>query len=343
MDRRWLAWMLGVVACDPSGKSSDSEANQMSASDSDGESGDAPPSGCVFTPTVLASVDDVGITSLSASDVLAEAEGTFVGRIAWLDEEPLRWAGSTEPSDLTITVSYDGGEIRSIDAELLECPNLNGCACEDRLEVDVTWRIVSADGVLDETWVAPVLHEPQSWTMSKPIGMIRDMPFDAIEGSLSEASFVTEGELESLDLRVTFRNGALEGTVGSQLIFMGGAFFGPAATFGALRDGVNDVACHEIDIEGACAHAGCVPVVGHQQILDCQCAPYDTTYCVASAPEPGAPFAFYAHPAGDTWSHGDEVVALPSFGEITPEPWRACTDAPDVPGCECASEAPACG
>lgn len=335
--------MLGIAACSPADKNLDSDANQMSASESgSSESGGEPNTGCVYTPTMLANVDATGITGLSASDVLAEAEGTFIGQIAWLDEEPLRWAGSTAPSDLTLTVSYDGGEIRSIDAEMLDCGELEGCACEDRLEVDVTWRMTSADGVLDETWIVPVLHEPRSWVLQKPIGMFRDLSLEEMNGSLSAASFVTEGELDSLDLRLTFRNGAVQGTVGSIVIWMGGAWGGPAAHFAALRDGVNDVACHEIDVEGACAYTGCVPVIGHQQILDCQCA-YDDTFCFATAPEPDAPFAFYTHPAGDTWDQYEQVIALPSFGDVTPAPWRACVDAPEVQGCECATDAPACG
>jgi hypothetical protein len=342
MSRRWLAWILGLVACDRSGTDSDTAANQMSASESGSESGDSHDSACVYTVTVLASADAIGVTGASASDVLAEAEGTFIGQIAWTSEVPLVYTGPSDPSALTLTVSYTGGEIRSIDAALGNCPNLGGCQCEPRLEVDVTWRLTSADGVLDETWVAPLLHEPESWHMAKPIGISSRFNADETQGSLSSASFTGEGELQWLEANVTFRNGAAEGRVDAFVLWneWGGA--GAAATFAALKDGARDLACHELTGDGACALAGCVALVGAQQILDCQCADFDNTFCFATAPHPDAPMTWYTHPAGDTWSQYDQVVALPSFGDATPEPWRACVDAPEVPGCECATDAPAC-
>lgn len=340
MDRRWLAWVLGIVACDPSDKNVDSDANQMSSS----ESGDVPDPACVYTPTPLANVDAVGVTGVSASDVLAEAEGTFTGQIAWTtDAPPLTYTGSTDPSALTLTVIYAGGEIRSIDAVPGQCNSLGGCQCEPRLEIDVTWHLTAADGVLDETWDAPLLHEPQSWHMGKPIGISTRFDADATAGSLSSASFTGDGELQWLEANVTFRNGAAEGTIGAHVIWNEWGGFGPAADLAALKDGVHDLACHELTNDDGCALAGCIAVAGSQQILDCQCADYDETFCFATAPDPDAPMTWYTHPAGDTWSPYDQVVALPSFGEVTPEPWTACVDAPEVPGCECATEAPACG
>ncbi|MBL8944345.1 MAG: hypothetical protein JNK45_14395 [Myxococcales bacterium] len=344
VQRRWLGWVFGLLACDTADKGVDSDANLASESSTAGssESGGETSSGCVRTPTVLPDVDAVGVTGLRASDLLAEAEGTFTGQIAWLNEPPLTYTGTTDPSALTLTLQYDGGEIRSIDAELGECPSLGGCACEDRLEVDVTWRLTSADGVLDETWVAPLLHEPQSWTMAKPIGIATEFQPDDTQGSLSAASFTGEGELQSLTARATFRNGAAQGSIDGLVLWNEWIGAGAAATFAALKDGAQDTACHELTGQDACAFAGCVPVGGHQQILDCQCGP-DEVFCFAVAPPADAPLAWYTHQAGDTWDQYDQVVALPSFGDVTPAPWTACVDAPEIPGCECATEAPACG
>jgi hypothetical protein len=189
-----------------------------------------------------------------------------------MDNTPAGYVGPTAASPSTIEISYDGGEIRNVDAVLVSpCEHDGPCPCEDSFEIDVTWRVVSMDGVLDESWVAPIKHQPTS--------------------------------------------------------------------FAGVRE-VTDAACNALGDAAACEGSGCTAVTGQrvsgtQPPCGCQ-APVN--FCFA------APLIGESVPTTYTraWTNShetvDEVVWLPTLVDPPPEPWRLCSDAPEVVQCACTDE-----
>lgn len=301
---------------------------------------------CAETPTVLGDLSTMAVTGRTAADILAEVEGSYTGTLAWSSDSLAPYVGAAEPSAVMLDIAYDGGELRSIDAELVRsCPHLGPCPCEDSFEIDVTWRLASADGVLDETWVAPVVHEPRSYQL-RPLGIRSPFALEDVQGSLSAASFdLAQGHtIRELVAEAELRGGAALGTLGVELATdMGSIGFGPTAEFAALR-AVEDDACNAIEGEATCAAVGCTAVTGlplNGFAPQCECGE-PVSFCFAAAPEPDAPLTLYTRVASDTWEQWDEVVALPNLGEPPPSPWRACTDAPEIEGCACADAPSLC-
>jgi len=113
-------------------------------------------SGCEDTVSVLSATDAVSdLLGWSADDLLGWADGGFTVTAAWsadttfLTQSPL--GGETE---LVVTITYDGGEIREVDSQPVEGENELAVDCQPRLEVEVTITAVTADGAFDETWSA---------------------------------------------------------------------------------------------------------------------------------------------------------------------------------------------
>lgn len=194
---------------------------------------------CDHHPMVLGDPLQVGLTGVSASDVLAAVAGTYTGAIAWMADTPAHYQGSTDPSALTLEIRHDGGEIRSIDAVLVEdCIDEGPCPCEDSLEIDVVWRLVSADGVLAERWNAPLVHQPGSFVMATDIGISHELQPDDTEGTLAASSFapVDGWLLQRLVAQSELDDGNAQGTISTELERLGAIGYLPAATFTATRD-----------------------------------------------------------------------------------------------------------
>jgi len=361
MDRRWLVGVMVLGGCVAS-DGGDSDANLMSASatdatdsatgnvdptvgESSGESGDYG-GNCVETPSVVGDGATVGITGRTADEIIADVAGTYAGSITWSAEGPVAYQGSSAPTPMTLMLTYDGGEIRNIDAMLVHaCEHDGPCPCEDSFEIDVTWRLVSDDGVLDESWVAPVLHQPGSFFMSSALGIHHDFQPDDTTGSLSAASFQLDGDtvLEKLVASADLGGGAAQGSINAQVAAMGWVGYGSIAGFAAVRE-VNETSCAEIDGAESCAAVGCAPVDG-QRIYgvapQCDCSPTET-FCFATAPADNAPKQLYTRVYADQYEEYDEVVALPTLTEPVPASWRACTDAPEVDACACFPDVEPC-
>jgi hypothetical protein len=111
---------------------------------------------CEDSVRVLGSLDEASpLVGLSANDLLDEADGGFTADAGWasdtdvLTQSPL--GGSTA---LTVAVTYEGGEIREVDSKMVEDAQDMAVDCPDRLEVDVSIGVSTADGALSETWPA---------------------------------------------------------------------------------------------------------------------------------------------------------------------------------------------
>lgn len=111
---------------------------------------------CDETVTLLAEVGELSeLLGISAQDVLDLTGGGFAVTALYssdtsiLTQNPL--GGQT---DLTVTIAYDGGEIRQV--ESVPVDDGTGAEievdCRNRLEIDVTISVTTADGAFDETW-----------------------------------------------------------------------------------------------------------------------------------------------------------------------------------------------
>ena len=117
---------------------------------------------CEDTTRVLAGVDEVStLLGKSAADLLDDVGNGFTITAQYtedttiLTQSPL--GGET---NLTVTVSYNGGEIREVDST----PVNGGSAgdCPDRLEIDVAITFSTADGAFAETWPAVLTQSVSS-------------------------------------------------------------------------------------------------------------------------------------------------------------------------------------
>jgi hypothetical protein len=239
-------------------------------------------------------------------------------------------------------IRYDGGEIRNVDAVLVSpCQHDGPCPCEDSFEIDVTWRLVSMDGVLDESWVAPVVHQPTSFSMAADIGISHDFQPDDTMGTMSAASFDLPEDFALLRLvaQSDLVGGAAQGSISTEIEMLGGIGYGPVANFAGVRE-VTDATCSALAGETACEGSGCTVVTG-QRVSGteppCGCNSPEA-FCFA-APLAGDPVpTTYTRTRMDAYETYDEVVWFPTLADPPPEPWRLCSDAPEVVQCACVDE-----
>lgn len=105
------------------------------------------------TPIELGAVSPLGF---SAANVIALAEGTHAQTLAWLEDEMVTSSGG-DPTEVELHLEI-GPNARFVDrepkqhdgGETLE-DELGEPACNDRLELDATLTLKTADGLLDET------------------------------------------------------------------------------------------------------------------------------------------------------------------------------------------------
>ena len=137
----------------------------VSCSGDDDDDNDAGDSGnqdvyspCKETTTTLANIDEVSsLLGIPAADLLAEVGNGFTTTALYaVDTSVLtQWPLGGETS-LTVTISYDGGEIRQIESQPAEGENQNeiGFECLHRMEIDVSVGFSTEDGAFAETWQA---------------------------------------------------------------------------------------------------------------------------------------------------------------------------------------------
>ena len=124
---------------------------------------------CEETIKTLANIEDKStLLGISAADVLTEVGDSFTtisfysNDTSVLTQSPL--GGETE---LTIVISYEGGEIREIESQPVD-GNGDGVApeiavdCRHRLEIDVSVALSTADGAFSESLQAVLMKSINS-------------------------------------------------------------------------------------------------------------------------------------------------------------------------------------
>jgi hypothetical protein len=176
-----------------------------------------------------------------AADYLPLFEGTFMGEFAWIPEEEgpviIEHAGTASP--LTVTVTYEGGEIRVIETELVGQPpqgdgELEDELCSNVLLIDVTLGFATEDGLFAETFEVPirVLSHPD-W-LSPSFSFSLDM--DAWQGELALDDFVVEeGMVSDLVLGGQFDGELVSGGLNIEILTMDWVGFGNIGGYDAAR------------------------------------------------------------------------------------------------------------
>jgi hypothetical protein len=247
---------LLVTACDLGEKSigNDTGADQGDVGDGDGDSGDGDgdsgdgdgdgdgdPGGCGAQTVSI--IDDPneelpGFAELVV-DYLAVAEGTYLGEFVWSPNDGPRTvehAGTMSP--LTLSVTYEGGEIRLTEvAHVGELPggDPGGFACSNTLEIDVRLDFVTDDGLFAESFEIPLLVYSHGGPSVPTLYFSLDM--DALQGQLSLDDFSFEdGEITDLILTAEFSGDAVNGGLGMEVAWMDWVGFGGIANFDAARE-----------------------------------------------------------------------------------------------------------
>ena len=176
---------------------------------------------CDETVTVLTSLDQVSeLVGISAADLLAETGGGFsVTALYAEDTSILTQTPLGGETDLTVTITYENGEIREIESVPADDGTGQDIAadCRHRLEVDVKIDFYTADGAFKETWQAVLAQslasegggldapklatefDPYSIEGSFEIVSIAGPPPDSVTGTLSTtAADPIRGEIDIL-------------------------------------------------------------------------------------------------------------------------------------------------
>lgn len=295
---------------------------------------------CERTVHVLSSVDAPSLTGRTAADVLSLAEGVYAGSVTWIDNQIAHEdAGASVPVE--IEVAYAGGEIRDVDATLVEpCLNDAPCECDDTLEIDVALRIVADDGSLDEHWVVTLEITDDPLGSETLPGIRHTFDPDEEPGGLQTDDLkLAAGEnLRAVSFSAGFTEGAIAAGLHVEADVKHGVGFFLVAEIGAARE-VTGPACIEL-VGPACAAAGCAPAPGRRINggIGCECAPV-TDFCFAEAPASGETTELWARPFLD----GYEVVVFEGLAEPLPAPWVSCNDPTTTAiECECFGGAPTC-
>ncbi|MCA9659199.1 MAG: hypothetical protein KC486_12710 [Myxococcales bacterium] len=294
---------------------------------------------CERTPTQLSSLDAASITGQTPAEVLARAAGTYSGEV--------RYAGAfvTHKNDgasapVTVELTYAGGELRDIDAVLVQpCPHDGPCPCEDSLEIDVNLRISSDDGALDETLTVALTSTPNNLIGSALPSIYHPYDPDAAPGGLETTDLdVDASALRDVILTGTLDRGGAHIGLNAEVEVGDGVGFGPFAEVFAIRE-LTDAACSVIPGD-ACAAAGCATLQGRQIYGGCECGD-PTPYCTAAAGV-GPSTALWAQAVTDPYETYYTVLALDGAVEPLSDPWIPCSELPEVASCQCFDGANAC-
>jgi hypothetical protein len=240
---------LLATACDPGDKSpNDDNADESETGDpgegngdGDGDGEDQSAFGGDCGEETVSIIDDLGAAlpgfTGTVTDQLGLIEGTYNGDFSWLPEDgpvTIEHAGTESP--LTLTVTYEGGEVRLTEVELVGQPQdgeLVG-TCSNILEVDVTLDFVTDDGLFAESLQVPMRIYSQS-DYALP-GFYFSLDLAALQGELALEDFtVNEGTLSDLVLIGEFEDDNVHGSLNTEIMTMDWVGFGSVAGFGAIR------------------------------------------------------------------------------------------------------------
>jgi hypothetical protein len=295
--------------------------------------------------TLLDSPDEASVTGVSPAEILADVEGVYFGGIYFQTDTFAPHALAGESRALTLSIAYEGGEIYDHEAgNGGEGIGLGGLVCFDRLVIDVRVHLQSEDGSVDETLVAGVVYEPEAptHTAGRPVLRLGYDPRE-LQGGLEVEDFSLPpgASFERLSLDAVVHDGGVSASYAVEYD-NGGTTIPIFASLAAVRE-LTDAACAQIS---SCTLAGCARAEGREVIEDadgCWCDAASSV-CVAQAG---------SGPATELWalSHGAvygnegsdyHVMALSDVAEPLSEPWRSCSELPDVEGCACFTGQNAC-
>lgn len=247
-----LSLTVLASACDPGDKNSDTNADETGDpgeegnGDGDGEEGeDQAGYGGDCGDESVSVVEDLGAALPGfdgpASDYVAAIEGTFVGEFSWLPEDgPVTNDHAGTSSPLTMSVTYDGGEVRLTEVELVGQPPQGGefwegGLCGNILEVDVTLGFTTQDGLFAEAFEIPIRIYADS-EYAKP-GFYFALDMGALQGQLALDDFtVDNGEVRDLVLIGEIDGEAAHGSLNIEIGTMDWVGFGGIASFDATRE-----------------------------------------------------------------------------------------------------------
>lgn len=166
---------LALAGCGSSGSAGttagDGSAEASNGGSDDGSNTPRPGDAGAFA---LSSLDEPCEGGPTGRQLLAYVEARYAGTYVPPTSHP-----DAGPSALTITASYDGGAIECTPAPPFNC--CQGCPCRTpppptvTVDLDVGFR--TADGTLDESFVAAALFSPDvylvQWTATLPRAMVR--------------------------------------------------------------------------------------------------------------------------------------------------------------------------
>ncbi len=106
---------------------------------------------CETSNTTVLAIDEASALGFSGQSLLDAAGSTHDETMTWSDDSS---------TDLTLTVTHDGGEVRYIEQVMVDDSGGGGTEpaiepaldCPPYVEVDVAFTLQTADGQLDESW-----------------------------------------------------------------------------------------------------------------------------------------------------------------------------------------------
>lgn len=144
--------------------------------------------GCTETPDEL-SIEEESPLGFAGRAITTIAGGDHTADLTY---------STGDTTGLTLSVTYQDGDIRFIDSEVESVPEGEEAPaimpeCPDRLEVDVRLEASTDDGALAETWESTLFaYEEQS------INVYQELDPSALSGTLDVASFVTATDYDTL-------------------------------------------------------------------------------------------------------------------------------------------------
>ena len=177
----------------------------------------------------------------TAADFIAIAVGEYLGTFDWYDNDgPITIAHAGTSSELSMSVSYEGGEIRLHEVENVgEFSNGDGpiWICSNVVEIDVVITFTTADGLFAETFEVPitVASHTEDGGVGVP-GFSTSLDLDGFAGTLALADFeFTDAEITDLVLGGNFSDDTAGGGLSMEVETMDWVGFGGVAEFSTLR------------------------------------------------------------------------------------------------------------
>ena len=237
-----FASFVCVSACDLDEKNI-AEGGGMEAGDGDGDAPE-PPGVCgVETNSVIENLDAAPITfDRSVNEIIAGAAGEYAGEFNWLANDGFETAHAGTSSPLSMTLSYEGGEVRLREVAQhgnLPGGQLGGSPCSNSLEIDARLLFSTEDGLFDEDLDVTLRVEAIG---GSGVQLNYDIDFATHQGSLVYEDFsFGDSEVTNIVLGLGYAGATSDGYLGMEVFdaefdVVG---FGPVANIESTLVGAN--------------------------------------------------------------------------------------------------------